>query len=330
MERGRRVFHGKRPPPGVSRGERMHDDGCRELTVKERENRMPKPETIDRHRCRGKDKEEKYKDFTALDYWWGLRELAADFDIDNYRKASGGEIGERHSSEIAYIQLLHYTVEVKLSGAWYQMEHMERLFGAPLSPGSSLDLRVLEAKEAFDAVHEDLYQAFCAIANQIYMLFNRPGYTPVKVDRKRPVAMSPSDLRYWLNLNKHPSFRTLSNIFIDCEKQLDIRHHATHYGAVPVYADKETGVLYLQRDFRIGELLTKYDVVRYMKSGKPMANLLEAARPRVKGMCACINRVYRHLYLGDFFERFLEDRGLAIRDDYKPYWEQEAPTEDTK
>ncbi|HPD22766.1 MAG TPA: hypothetical protein PLP60_14015, partial [Deltaproteobacteria bacterium] len=236
---------------------------------------MPKPEIIDRNKCSGKDKEEKYKDLTALDYWWGLRELAADFDIENYETASGDTLSLQQQNEIAYIQLLHYTVEVKLSGAFYQMEHMERLFGSPLADGASLDLRVFEAKEAFDAVNEDMYQASCAIANQIYMLLNRPEYTPIKMDQRRPVAMSPSDLRYWLKLNDHPSFRTLSNMFNDCEKQLDIRHHATHYGAVPVFADRQTGILYLQKHFRIGELLTKYDVLRHKKSGKPMANLLE-------------------------------------------------------
>lgn len=282
---------------------------------------MPKPETIDRHRCHGKDKEEKYKDRTALDYWWGLRELAADFDINNYETSSGEKLTQQQENEVAYIQLLHYTVEVKLSGAYYQMEHMERLFNSPLGSDSSLDLRVFEAKEAFDAVNEDMYQASCAIANQIYMLLNRPEYTPIKVDQRRPVAMSPSDLRYWLKLNRHPSFRTLSNMFNDCEKQLDIRHHATHYGAVPVFADKDTGVLYLQKDFRIGELLTKYDVLHYKKSGKPMANLLEAAKPRVTALCACMNRIYRHIYLGDIFENYLQARGLRLKESYMPYWE---------
>ena len=54
---------------------------------------MPKPEKVDRHKCRGKDKEEKYKDLTDLDYWWGLRELAADFETTTgtqYTGAIGG------------------------------------------------------------------------------------------------------------------------------------------------------------------------------------------------------------------------------------------------
>jgi hypothetical protein len=288
------------------------------------ESQMPKPEIIDRNKCSGKDKEEKYKDLTALDYWWGLRELAADFDIENYETASGDTLSLQQQNEIAYIQLLHYTVEVKLSGTFYQMEHMERLFGSPLADGASLDLRVFEAKEAFDAVNEDMYQASCAIANQIYMLLNRPEYTPIKVDQRRPVAMSPSDLRYWLKLNDHPSFRTLSNMFNDCEKQLDIRHHATHYGAVPVFADRQTGILYLQKHFRIGELLTKYDVLRHKKSGKPMANLLEAAKPRVTALCACMNRIYRHIYLGDIFENYLQARGLRLKESYMPYWEMDG------
>ncbi len=58
---------------------------------------------------------------------------------------------------------------------------------------------------------------------------------------------------------------------------------ATHYGAVPVFADAKTGILYLQRNFRIGDLLTKYDVKpSRQKTGGKMANLVEASRPRAK------------------------------------------------
>ncbi|HOI08743.1 MAG TPA: hypothetical protein PK213_16600, partial [Deltaproteobacteria bacterium] len=212
---------------------------------------MGKPQTIDRHLCHGKDKEEKYKDLTALDYWWGLRELAADFDIANYASADGGELTQRQEREIAYIQLVHYTVEVKLSGTFYQMEIMERLFSSPLDESSSLDLRVFEAKEAFDALHGDLYQAVCAISNELFMLLNRDAYRPIKVDRTKPIAMSPSDLRYWLKINKHRDYIHISDMINNCDNQLDIRHHATHYGAVPVYANAKTGILYLQKNFRM-------------------------------------------------------------------------------
>jgi len=282
---------------------------------------MPKPEIIDRHKCHGKDKEEKYKDLTALDFWWGLRELAADFDIENYVTVSGEELTSKQQNNIAYIQLLHYTVEVKLSGAYYQMENMERLFSSPLDDRSSLDLRVFEAKEAFDALHEDMYQACCAISNQLFMLLNRHQYSPIKYDRTKPISMSPSDLRYWLKINKHPDLKILSRLLNDCDNQLDIRHHATHYGAVPVFADAKTGILYLQRNFRIGDLLTKYDVGRYMKTGGKMANLVEASRPRAKELCRQINRVYRYIYNNNVFEIFLKDNSMKIKDSYKPYWE---------
>jgi len=281
---------------------------------------MPKPEIIDRHKCQGKDKEEKYKDLTALDFWWGLRELAADFDIKNYETASGEELTSKQQNDIAYIQLLHYTVEVKLSGAYYQMENMERLFSTPLDEKSSLDLRVFEAKEAFDALHEDLYQACCAISNQLFMLLNRPNYSPIKYDRTKPISMSPSDLRYWLKTNNHKDLKTLSRLLNDCDYQLDIRHHATHYGAVPVFANRETGILYLQQNFRIGDLLTKYDVGRYTKTGGKMANLVEASKPRAKELCKQINRVYRYMYNNNVFETFLKDNSLKIKDSYKPYW----------
>lgn len=282
---------------------------------------MPKPEIIDRHRCHGKDKEEKYKDLTALDYWWGLRELAADFDVENYETASGENLSPKQHNDIAYIQLLHYTVEVKLSGAFYQIENMERLFSTPLDEKQSLDLRVFEAKEAFDALHEDMYQAACAIANQLYMLMNRSYYTPIKVDPRKPVAMSPSDLRYWLKTNKHPDFNSLSKKLNDCDNQLDIRHHATHYGAVPVFADAKTGILYIQQNFRIGDLLTKYDVGRYMKTGGKMVDLVESSKPRAKELCKQINRIYRYIYNNNVFEDYLRDHSLNIIKTYKPYWE---------
>ena len=287
---------------------------------------MTKPQKIDRHMCHGKDKEEKYKDLTALDYWWGLRELAADFDIANYSNKEGPELSARQEKEIAYIQLLHYTVEVKLAGAFYQIESMDRLFSSSFGEGSSLDLRVLEAKEAFDALHGDLYQAVCAIANEFFMLLNRDSYTPIKVDQSKPIAMSPSDLRYWLKLNRHRESSTISNMVNECDALLDIRHHATHYGAVPVYGNAKTGILYIQKNFQMGDLLTKYDLVRYMKKDGPMDTLVEASRPRAQKLCSRINDIYKYIYLSDVFERFMDDRKLAIKNDYKPYWETKEAT----
>ncbi len=281
---------------------------------------MGKPQTIDRHLCHGKDKEEKYKDLTALDYWWGLRELAADFDIANYANADGGELTQRQEREIAYVQLVHYTVEVKLSGAFYQMEIMERLFSSPLDESSSLDLRVFEAKEAFDALHGDLYQAVCAISNELFILLNRDAYRPIKVDRTKPIAMSPSDLRYWLKINEHRDYIHISDMINNCDNQLDIRHHATHYGAVPVYANAATGILFLQKDFRMGDMVTKYDLGRHLKKGGLMSSLVEMSRPRAQKLCSYINDIYRYIYLSDLFEEFMKNRYLTIKEIYRPYW----------
>jgi len=283
---------------------------------------MGKPQTIDRHLCHGKAKEEKYKDLTALDYWWGLRELAADFDIANYQSTEGQELSPRQEKDIAYIQILHYTVEVKLAGAFYQIENMERLFASSLAEESSLDLRVFEAKEAFDALHGDLYQAVCALANELFMLLNRGHFTPIKVDHTKPIAMSPSDLRYWLKLNKHKDYIAISSMINDCDNLLDVRHHATHYGAVPVYANAKNGILYLQKDFRMGGMLTKYDLGRYLKSGGPMSSLVEISRPRTIRLCARINDIYKFVYLSDIFEQFTKDRKVSIQESYKPYWEK--------
>ena len=284
---------------------------------------MGKPQTIDRHLCHGKDKEEKYKDLTALDYWWGLRELAADFDIANYLNNEGPDLSPRQEKDISYIQLLHYTVEVKLSGAFYQIDTMERLFSSSLEGGTSLDLRVFDAKEAFDALHGDLYQAVCAIANELFMLLNRSNYTPIKVDHTKPIAMSPSDLRYWLKLNRHKDYIAISSMVNDCDNLLDIRHHATHYGAVPVYANAKNGVLYLQKDFHMGGMLTKYDLGRHLKGGGAMSSLVEISRPRAVKLCSRINDIYKFVYLSDIFEQFMVDRKIAINESYKPYWEKQ-------
>ncbi len=284
---------------------------------------MNKPQKIDRHMCHGKEKEEKYKDLTALDYWWGLRELAADFDIANYVGIDGSELTARQERDIAYIQLLHYTAEVKLAGAFYQIETMERLFSSEFVEGTSLDLRVLEAKEAFDALHEDLYQSVCANANELFMLLNRDSYTPIKMDHSKPIAMSPSDLRYWLKLNHHKEYKIISTMISNCDALIDIRHHSTHYGAVPVYANAKTGILYIQKNFQIGEMLTKYDLGRHMKKGGSMDSLVEASRPRAEKLCSRINDIYRYIYLSDTFEQFMIDRKLVLKETYKPYWEKE-------
>jgi len=94
---------------------------------------MSKPATIDRHLCHGQDEEEKYKDIAVIDYWWGLRELAAAFNVDNLTTVSGAPSSKEQLKEFAYLQILHYTVYVKLAGAFHQLEHMRELL-PPASP----------------------------------------------------------------------------------------------------------------------------------------------------------------------------------------------------
>ena len=283
---------------------------------------MPKPEKIDRSLIHGKDKEEKYKDLTKLDYWWGLRELAADFDVENYETVSGAKLSDEQQREVAYVQLLHYTVYVKLSGAFYQMEQMERVLGTSGAGSRSIDLMVFEGKEAFDALHTDLYEAFCALVNQLYIMLSRSYYEPVKMDQKKRSPMTLSDLRYWLRLNRHPDYKRLSSMLHACDSQLDIRHHATHYGAVPVYASMKSRNLYIQHNFRIGDFLTKYDIVSYMLNGGKMETLMDVSKPRVTRLCSGVNEIYRYIYLRDVFEGYMKDRALKLKDSYKPYWER--------
>jgi len=109
----------------------------------------------------------------------------------------------------------------------------------------------------------------------------------------------------------------------NCDNQLDIRHHATHYGAVPVYANAATGILFLQKDFRMGDMVTKYDLGRHLKKGGLMSSLVEMSRPRAQKLCAHINDVYRYIYLSDIFEQFATDRKLTLGKEYAPYWGRE-------
>ena len=121
---------------------------------------MGKPQTIERHLCNGKDKEEKYMSLTTpLDHRWGLRELNANFHVSNFKNSVSSDIDQRPKREIASIQALHYTVAFKLAGAFSQMETMEGIFSSHFGEGTGLDLRVLDAKEAFDALHGDLCQS---------------------------------------------------------------------------------------------------------------------------------------------------------------------------
>lgn len=71
---------------------------------------MSKPATIDRHLCHGQDEEEKYKDIAVSDYWWGLRELAAAFNVDSLTTVSGAPLvrSSRRSSLIFRFYTIPY------------------------------------------------------------------------------------------------------------------------------------------------------------------------------------------------------------------------------
>jgi len=284
---------------------------------------MSKPTTIDRHLCHGQDEEEKYKDIAVIDYWWGLRELAAAFNIDTLTAVSGAPPSEEQRKEFAYLQILHYTVYVKLAGAFHQLEQMQRLLAPISSPSHSFELRMFEAKEAFDALHGDLYQAVCALANQLFTLLNRKHYQPL-VKKKQPwlTGLPPSKVKLWLKQNNHPDRATLRSMLDECDKQLDIRHHATHYGYVPTLADAQTGTIYIQHYFHIGDILTRFELKSYADQGNQLVTISEASKTRATTLCAKVDRVYQYIYDSNTFEGYMADRGLELKDSYQSYWER--------
>jgi len=287
---------------------------------------MSKPATIDRHLCHGQDEEEKYKDIAVVDYWWGLRELAAAFDIGTLTTVSGGALNEEQQEEFAYLQILHYTVYVKLVGAFHQLEQMQQLLAPVSSPSHSFQLRMFEAKEAFGALHADLYQAVCALANQLFTLLNRKHYQPLTKKNNQPwlTGLPPSKVKLWLKQNSHPDCATLSSVLDECDKQLDIRHHATHYGYVPTLVDAQTGTIYIQRDFQIGDILTRFDLKSYADQGGPLITILEASATRATTLCEKVDTIYKYIYTSNTFEGYMADRGLQLKDSYQPYWERRS------
>jgi len=284
---------------------------------------MSKPATIDRHLCHGQDEEEKYKDIAVIDYWWGIRELAAAFYIGILTTASGATTTKDQQKEFAYLQILHYTVYVKFAGAFHQLEQMQQLL-APVSPPSrSFQLRMFEAKEAFDALHADLYQAVCALVNQLFTLLSRKHHKPPMRKKKRKLTgLTRRELKDWLKKNSHPDRTILSTMLDNCDDHLDIRHHATHYGYVPTSVDAQTGTIYIQRDFRIGDILTRFDLKLHDDQGGPLVTILEASKKRASTLCAEVNGVYQYIYDSDTFEGYMADRGLKLKDGYEPYWER--------
>lgn len=284
---------------------------------------MSKPATIDRHLCRGQDEEEKYKDIAVVDHWWGLRELAAAFDIGTLTTVSGAAPSEEQQEEFAYLQILHYTVYVKLAGAFHQLEQMQQLLAPVPAPSHSFQLRMFEAKGAFDALHAGLYQAVCALGNQLFTLLNRKQYQPL-MKKKQPwlTGLPPSKVKLWLERNSHPDCATLRSMLDECDKQLDIRHHATHYGYVPTLVDAQTGTIYIQRDFHIGGILTRFDLKSYADQGGPLVTILEASETRATALCAKVDRIYEYIYASGTFEGHMADRRLKLKDSYQPYWER--------
>lgn len=283
---------------------------------------MSKPPTIYRHLCYGRDEEEKYKDIAVIDYWWGLRELAASFEVDQFLTISGTAPSRDQQKEIAYVQILHYTVYVKSAGAFYQIEQMEQLLDPAFIDSASFELRMFKTKEAFDALHTDLYQAVCALANQLLTLLNRKGYKQLeKYDHRKRVAATTSELKHWLKMNSHPDSSLLRSLLFDCDKQLDIRHHSTHYGAVPIVVDAQKCNIYIQREFHIGEILTRFDLDLYKDKGGPLVTILESSKARATRLCKAVDKIYHYMYASDTFEDYMDDRGLKLKDSYKPYWQ---------
>lgn len=294
---------------------------------------MPKPPTIDRHLCHGQDEEEKYKDIAVVDYWWGLRELAAAFDIGTLITTSGATPTEEQQKEFAYLQILHYTVYVKLIGAFHQLEQMQQLLAPVSTPSHSFQLRMFEAKGAFDALHADLYQSVCALANQVFTLMNRKHHKPlIKRGQTLLTGLTPSEVKKWLKRNNHPGYNDLSSMLDDCDKQLDIRHHATHYGYVPTLVNVQTGTIYIQRDFSIGGILTRFDLKLYADQGGPLVTILEASEKRATTLCTEVDRICQYIYASNTFEDYMLDRGLRLKDSHQPYWERSnkvVPTNNT-
>jgi len=284
---------------------------------------VSKPTTIDRHLCKGQPEEEEYKDIAVVDYWWGLRELAAAFDIGTLTTVSGASLTLDQQKEFAYLQILHYTVYVKLAGAFHQLEKMRQLLPPASPPNHDFPLRRFEAHESFDALHADLYQAVCALTNQLFTLLNRQCYNPIRY-RGQPklTGLTLRNMRDWLSQNSHPDRDILTSMLNNCNNQLDIRHHITHYGYVPTLFVVRTGNICIQRDFRTGHILTRFDLKLHADVSGPLVTILEASEMKATRLCAELDGVYKYIYDSNTFENYMADRGLKLKASYQPYWER--------
>jgi hypothetical protein len=287
-------------------------------------NLVSKPTTIDRHLCKGQLEEEKYKDIAVVDYWWGLRELAAAFDRGKLTTASGVPLTVQQQKEFDYLQILHYTVYVKLAGAFHQLEKMRQLLPPASPPSHDFELRRFEAHEAFDALHAGLYQALYALTNQLFTLLNRQHHKPV-THNKQPklTGLTVRNMKCWLNKNSHPDRAVLRRMLDNCNNQLDIRHHITHYGYVPTLFVVRTGNICIQRDFRTGHILTRFDLRLHADLGAPLVTILEASETRATKLCAEVDGIYKYIYDSNTFEDYMADRGLKLEASDQPYWERD-------
>ena len=286
-------------------------------------NPMQKPLSIDRSMCHGQDEEEQFKDIAVVDYWWGLRELAAAFDVDKLTTDSEGVPSEEQREQFAYLQILHYTVYVKLIGAFHQLGNMQRPRAPASRPRDSIHLRMFEAKEAFDALHGDLYAAVCALGNQLFTLLNRTSYQqPRRNKQPTQAGLSPGKVKEWLRKNSHTHCAALTSMLDGCDAQLDIRHHAIHYSYVPTLVDNRTGAILVQRDFDIGDILTRFDLQSYADQGRPLVTIWDASEKRATALCEKVDAVYKHAYVSGVFEDYMAYQGLKLKDSYQPYWQR--------
>ena len=288
---------------------------------------MIKPKIIEPALCNihdflpyDKNNKELYRNVIKVDYWWGLLELAGAFDSHNYITASGKSLAESSHREISYLQLLHYTVYMKLAGAHFQVEQMQRYLLPEQISDYSSEHRAFMMKECFDALHSDLYQSITACSNELYILLNRSYYESTKFDGARQISMSPSDLLFWMKHNNNTYYSKIRSFFLKCERYLDIRHHTTHYGVIPVSRDLETGNIFIQQEFLVGNVLTKYDLMSYHYRNNPMISALDASEARLSGITAELDRLYQFIFLSTIFEDYLENRKLNFINTYSPYW----------
>lgn len=288
---------------------------------------MMKPDRIDPTRCsvkdflpNDKDHNQIYKDIVHMDFWWGVLELAGGFDYVLFCTNNSEGIPYKIQRELSYIQLLHYTVFIKIAGAHLQLQNMQSYLRPDKIQNYSSEHRAFFMKECFDALHSDLYQSVTALANQLFILMNRSGYKPVKVDESKQISMSPSDVLYWLKLNRHQHFLAIKSILLKCERFLDIRHHLTHYGVIPMYRDPVSGDILLQKEFQMGRILNKYDLQEYHYGGGAMISAVEISEKRLEGLMDEIDNLYRHMFSSNMIEEYFNDRGISLTEAHRPYW----------